>query len=97
MDATHARGIGSTAFAFASVALMLAIARNAGLRGAAPTGLLVVAGSIVLACLILMALLRVTRRPCPSEQIVRAMMETMGMLTVATPVVLVAALALGWL
>lgn len=97
MEATHARGIGSTAFAFASVTLMLVVARNAGLRDAAPTGLLVVAGAVVTACVLLMALLRITRRPSPSEQIVRIMIESIGMLTVATPVVLFTALALGWL
>lgn len=95
MTTTHARGAGTTAVAFSAVILMLSIARNAGFQGVAPTGLLVVAGVVVLTCLMLMALLSITRRPSPNEQIVRAMMETMGMLTVATPIVLVGAMALG--
>jgi len=97
MTNTHARGLVSTTTAFGSVALMLTVARNAGLEGAAPIGLIMVAGAVMLGIVLMAIVLHVLRDRTPREQLARLLLETMGMLCVATPVVFVASLYAGWL
>lgn len=90
------RGMSATAAAFASVTLMLMIVRNAGVEGAVPTGLLLSAFAAVTAVLLTCAAVRVMGGRMPRETEARLLMETTGMLAVATPVVLVVAIAAGW-
>jgi hypothetical protein len=92
-----ARGMASTALALGSVTLMLTIVDNAGVTGAAPTGLIVTAMAAMLAVVLVCGAVRLMGGRMPRETETRFMLETAGMLTVATPVALVVAIATGWI
>lgn len=96
MTDKRTRGLMSSATAFGAVAVMLAVAGNAGVTGALPLGLVLIGGVAITLVVLGVMLMRIIGRSVPNEFATRLVMETMGMLAVAAPVCLILGLAMGW-